>query len=65
VGSIAAFTETGAATKTISRLQIGFKSTLLPTVVIITGISGLIISRWWNSGSGNRDTWDFLLYPPQ
>ena len=38
VKSIAASSETGAATNIISGLSIGFESTLLPTVVIVVGI---------------------------
>lgn len=38
VKSIAASSETGAATNIISGLSIGFESTLLPTVVIVIGI---------------------------
>ncbi|MCQ1537152.1 sodium-translocating pyrophosphatase [Methanosarcina sp. KYL-1] len=38
VKTIAAASETGAATNMISGLSIGFESTLLPTVVIVVGI---------------------------
>lgn len=54
VKTIAASSETGAATNIISGLSIGFESTLLPTVVIVIGIliSYFIVGGAVDSGTG-------------
>lgn len=54
VNSIAASSETGAATTIISGLSVGFESTLLPTVVIVVGIlaSYYVVGGAANPGVG-------------
>ena len=54
VNSIAASSETGAATTIISGLSVGFESTLLPTVVIVVGIlaSYFVVGGAANPGIG-------------
>jgi K(+)-stimulated pyrophosphate-energized sodium pump len=54
VESIAASSETGAATNIISGLSVGFESTLLPTVVIVVGIlaSYFVVGGAANPGIG-------------
>lgn len=54
VKSIAASSETGAATNIISGLSVGFESTLLPTVVIVVGIlsSYFVVGGAANPGIG-------------
>ncbi|AKB77202.1 Pyrophosphate-energized proton pump [Methanosarcina horonobensis HB-1 = JCM 15518] len=54
VKTIAASSETGAATNIISGLSIGFESTLIPTVVIVIGIliSYFIVGGAADSGIG-------------
>jgi K(+)-stimulated pyrophosphate-energized sodium pump len=54
VKSIAASSETGAATNLISGLAVGFESTLLPTIVIVVGIlaSYFVVGGAANPGIG-------------